>query len=175
LRLKVNLAKSAVDRPWKRLLLGYSMTSHREVKLRVPKESVKRFKAKVREQMRRGRGRNIERWIKEELNPVLRGWVGYYRKSDTHGVFDELDQWTRRRIRNIYWRQWKRSKTRRKKLMQLGVKEERASTSAYNGRGPWWNSGASHLNQALPKKHFDRLGLVSLQSERQWLEKEVLL
>ncbi|WP_231373468.1 group II intron maturase-specific domain-containing protein [Thioalkalivibrio sp. ALE19] len=78
------------------------------------------------------------------------------------GIFEELDGWVRRHLRKILWRQWKRPFIRAKRLMRLGVTEERAWKSATNGRGPWWNSGVSHLNQALPKKLFDRLGLVSL-------------
>jgi RNA-directed DNA polymerase len=60
------------------------------------------------------------------------------------------------------WRQWKRPYTRAKNLMKAGLKEERAWQSACNQRGPWWNSGTSHMNQAFPKSFFDRLGLVSL-------------
>jgi RNA-directed DNA polymerase len=54
---------------------------------------------------------------------------------------------------------------RAKMLMRLGLSEDRAWRSATNGRGPWWNSCASHLNQALPKKVFDRIGLVSLMDQ----------
>ncbi|RQI30508.1 group II intron reverse transcriptase/maturase, partial [Pseudomonas aeruginosa] len=59
-------------------------------------------------------------------------------------------------------RQWKQPSTRARNLMRLGLGEERAYKSAFNGRGPWWNSGAPHMNQALPKKLWDRLGLVSI-------------
>ncbi|KMU94281.1 maturase, partial [Pseudomonas putida] len=52
--------------------------------------------------------------------------------------------------------------TRLRNLMRLGLSEERANKSAFNGRGPWWNSGAQHMNYALPKKLWDRLGLVSI-------------
>jgi len=175
LRLKVNEAKSAVDRPWKRTLLGYSVTNHHKTKLRVSPESVKRLRQKVRAKMREGRGRNVERFIKEDLNPLLRGWVNYFCEAETRGVFDELDQWVRRRLRTIYWRQWKRPKTRRRKLMKLGLDEVTASKNAYNGRGAWWNSGASHMNRALRKKYFDGLGLVNLQSEIRYLERTLSL
>ena len=170
LKLKVNQAKSAVARPWERKLLGYSVTNHRKAKLRVAPASVKRFKDKVKASMRRGRGRNLRRFINEELNPILRGWAGYFKAAQTKGVFEELDGWIRRRLRNILWRQWKRPKTRRRKLMGLGLSEEAASISAYNGRGPWWNSGAGHMNRALPRKYFDRQGLVNLQDTVRFLE-----
>jgi len=86
----------------------------------------------------------------------------YFRLSEVKGIFEELDGWIRRKLRCILWRQWKRSWTRFKNLMKLGLAESRARLSAFNGRGAWWNSGASHMNKALPKKFFDRLGLMSL-------------
>jgi len=62
----------------------------------------------------------------------------------------------------IHWRQWKRPWTRFKKLRQFGIPEKQAAASAFNGHGPWYNSGAPHMNKALPKKYFDSLGLFSL-------------
>ena len=161
LRLKVNEAKSAVDRPWRRKFLGYSMTWHQRPRLKVAPASLDRFKNKVRERLRGGRGRNVKRQI-EELIPLLRGWVNYFRLAEVKGVLENLDGWLRRKFRCILWRQWKRSYTRAKNLMKRGFSEERAWRSAINGRGPWWNAGASHMNEAFPKRFFDELGLMSL-------------
>ena len=77
-------------------------------------------------------------------------------------VLEELDGWLRHKLRCILWRQWKRPFTRARNLMKAGLTEERAFRSAFNQRGPWWNSGASHMHQAFRKSYFDRLGLVSL-------------
>ena len=162
LKLKVNQDKSAVDRPWKRMFLGYSITFHREPRLKVAPASIKRLKCKLRELFRQGRGRNLNRFI-ETLIPILRGWMNYFQLAEVKGIFEELDGWIRRKLRCILWRQWKKSKTRAKNLMKRGLSEERAWHSATNGHGPWWNSGASHMNQAYPKKFFDTLGLVSLR------------
>jgi RNA-directed DNA polymerase len=170
LKLQVNEAKSAVDRPWNRKFLGYSMTFHKQPRLKVAPESLKRFKGKLRELYRRGRGRNLGKFI-EELTPVLRGWVNYYRLAEVKGVFEQLDQWIRRKLRCIRWRQWKRPRTRAKNLMKRGLPEERAWKSAYNGRGPWWNAGASHMNAAFPKRYFDAAGLVSLLNQLQKLQR----
>ena len=162
LKLKVNREKSGVDRPWKRTFLGYQMTWHRAPRLKVSPESVRRLKAVLKQCFRRGRGRNVKRFIHDVLTPKLRGWVNYFRLSEVRGVFKKLDGWVRRCLRNILWRQWKRPWTRARKLMARGLAEARAWRSAYNGHGPWWNSGASHMNEAVPKRTFDRLGLVSL-------------
>jgi len=161
LKLRVNPEKSAVDRPWRRKFLGYSLTWHREAKLKVAPESVVRLKEKLRERFRQGRGRNLERFI-ASLEPLLKGWINYFRLAEVKGIFEELDGWIRRKLRAILWRQWKRPFTRAKNLMRRGLEEVRAWKSAYNGRGAWWNAGASHMNHAFPKKFFDEMRLVSL-------------
>lgn len=169
LKLKVNTAKSGTDRPWKRKFLGYSMIWNKRPKLRVAPSSVARFKEMLRQEFRRGRGRNLRKFI-ESLTPKLRGWINYFRLSEVKGIFEELDGWIRRKLRCILWRQWKRNWTRFKNLMKLGLAESRARLSAFNGRGAWWNSGASHMNKALPKKFFDGLGLMSLLDQIRHLQ-----
>ena len=161
LRLCVNRQKSAVDRPWKRVFLGYSMTWHKRPRLKVAPSSIRRLKMALRRVFRQGRGQNLGKFI-EGLKPTLRGWINYFRLSEVKGIFEELDGWIRRRLRCIIWRQWKRSYTRAKGLMKRGIGEARAWQSATNGRGPWYNSGASHMNQGFAKSFFDQLGLVSL-------------
>ena len=160
LRLKVNRSKSAVARPWDRKFLGYSVTIHREPKLKVSPESIRRLKTKLRQEFRRARGRNVGRFA-GELNPMIRGWVAYYRLADVRVSFANLDQWLRRKFRATLWRQWKRPATRFRKLMHYGLDEARAAASAFNGFGPWWNAGASHMNHALPTAMLRRMGLVS--------------
>ena len=162
LKLRVNREKSGVGRVSKRKFLGYTMYRRKEVvHLKVAPAALARFKGDLRQVFRRGRGRSSGRII-AELNPKLRGWMAYFRHLGVKGILAELDGWIRRHLRQILWVQWKRSYTRAKNLMRLGLCEERAWMSARNGRGPWWNAGASHLNQALPKRLFARLGLVSL-------------
>jgi RNA-directed DNA polymerase len=165
LRLRVNIAKSAVDRPWRRKFLGYSMTAHWETRLKVADSSVKRLKKRLKVAFRQGRGRNLQRFI-EELQPLLRGWVQYFRLAEVKGPFEELDGWIRRHLRCLIWRQWKRTWTRAKKLMARGLVEKCAWQSAKNGRGSWWNAGSPHLHIAFPNAYFNRLGLVSLLKEQ---------
>lgn len=166
LRLKVNTEKSAVARPWERKFLGYSCTSQRESRLKVAPGSVQRLKEKLREIFRRGRGRNLSRLIAEELTPLLRGWMNYFRLAEVKGIFEELDSWIRRKLRGLIWRRWKRPFTRVQKLMQRGLAKAQALKSAMNGRGPWWNAGAAHMHAAFPKSYFDRCGLLSLLEQR---------
>lgn len=165
LHLKVNQDKSAVARPWGRKFLGYGFTMHKQTRLKVAESSVERLKARVRELVRIGMGRHILATI-DELTPVLRGWVSYYRLTEARRVLEDLDGWIRRKLRCILWRQWKRPFTRAKILQKRGLAEQRAWRSATNQRGPWWNAGAHHMNEAYPKKWFSQLGLVSLLDTR---------
>jgi RNA-directed DNA polymerase len=169
LKLRVNTEKSAVARPWERKFLGFSVTAHRESRLRIAPASVQRLRQKVRDLMRTGRGRSLTHTI-EDLNPLLRGWINYFRLTEAKGVLEELDGWMRRRLRCLLWRQWKRRGTKARKLRALGLDAERAHHSASNGQGPWWNAGASHMNQALPAKYFTAKGLVSLLGTQQRLQ-----
>ncbi|WP_284151387.1 group II intron reverse transcriptase/maturase [Desulfofustis limnaeus] len=161
LQLTVNEGKSAVARPWERKFLGYSMTWHKQPKLRIAPASRQRLADRIREVLKGACGRNLKKTI-SELSPILRGWMAYFRLTEVKGVLEELDGWIRRKLRCILWRQWKRRFTRARNLMKAGLTKERAWRSVSNQRGPWWNSGASHMNHAFRKAYFDRLGLVSL-------------
>jgi RNA-directed DNA polymerase len=167
LKLTVNPKKSAVDRPWRRKFLGFSMTAHRECRVRVAPQAVKRFKDAMRQKFREGRGCNLRAFL-ESLKPKLRGWASYFSVAETRNVFEDLDQWLRRKLRCMEWRKWKKPRTRMRKLIALGLDRGCARESAFNGRGPWWNAGASHMNAALPTAYFRRLGLISLLEEVQW-------
>ncbi|MDV6319370.1 group II intron reverse transcriptase/maturase [Chromohalobacter sp. HP20-39] len=170
LRLTVNRDKSAVDRPWHRGYLGYTLTRHKLPKLTLAKASLQRLMQRVREILKRGRGRHIRRVI-EEMVPVLRGWASYFSLVDVKRPLEALDQWIRRRLRCMIWRQWKRPSTRRRKLLALGLGAHQASKSAGNGRGPWWNAGASHMNQALPNKWFVQRGVILVLDTVRWLSR----
>jgi hypothetical protein len=110
LRLTVNAAKSAVDRPWNRSFLGYTVTAHLQPRLRVVPRSIERLRDKLRAAIRQGRGRSMAHTIKD-LIPILRGWIAYFRLAQVKGTFEDLDGWLRRKMRCILWRQWKRPRT----------------------------------------------------------------
>ena len=161
LKLTLNREKSHVARPWVCDYLGYGMSWHQQPRLRVATMSLGRLHDRLRDLLRGARGHKMANVI-ERINPVLRGWAGYFKLSQSKRPLEEIDGWVRRKLRCVVWRQWKRPSTRARNLMRLGLSEARACKSAFNGRGPWWSSGASHMNQALPKKLWDQLGLVSV-------------
>ena len=168
LRLKVNRAKSAVDRPWNRAFLGYTVTCHRQPRLKPAPTSIKRAKDRIRQITHQGRGRNIRQVIKE-INAFTRGWVGYFRLANVKAAFEQLDQWLRRRLRKILWEQWRKPETRRRKLTALGVDATRARKAAATGLGAWWNAGASHLHAAVTIRLLTQWGLCGLLDQlRGW-------
>jgi group II intron reverse transcriptase/maturase len=170
LKLKVNVTKSAVARPWQRRFLGYSMTWHQEPKLRIAAQSLERLTEKAKVLLRGAPGCSLGATI-QTLNPLLRGWAAYFKLTQTKRALEDRDGWIRHKLRCILWRQWKRPYARARNLMQRGLTEERAWRSATNGRGPWWNAGASHMHAAFPKSWFDHLGLVSLLDTVQRLQR----
>ena len=173
LKLKVNREKSGVGHPWQRKFLGYTVCRRKyNVRLKAHQKSIIRLRDDLKVVFRRGRGRALRRVI-DDLNLKLRGWMNYFRHIGVKGFLRDLDGWIRRHLRKILWRQWKRPFTRAKNLTRLGLDVGRAWTSAYNGRGPWWNAGASHMNQAVPKKLFTRLGLVSLMDYHRQLNSSI--
>ena len=97
-----------------------------------------------------------------EINGFTRGWVGYYRLSRVQYHFDILDQWLRRRLRKILWEQWRKPKTRCRKLVALGLEGERVRKATATGLGAWCNAGASHMHAALNNRVLAEWGLRTL-------------
>ena len=161
LKLKVNKAKSAVAPPWARKFLGFSFTNGSEIRRRLAPQTLVRFKARVRELTRRTRGRSLAQ-IVEQLARYLTGWRAYFGFCETPSVLRELEQWTRRRLRAIAWKQWKRGRTRFAELTSRGVGWGLAAMTAGSPHGPWRLSNSPALAIAFPNVAFVTLGLPSL-------------
>jgi RNA-directed DNA polymerase len=161
LKLKVNEAKSAVARPWERKFLGFSFTNAGVPKRRIAPKAVDRFKERVRGLTSRTRGMSVER-MAGELSRYLQGWIGYFGKCETPSVLQGLEQWLRRRLRSVIWKQWKRGSVRFTELRKRGVKPELAAKTAGSGHGPWRLADSPGLHIALPNAYFDSLGIPRL-------------
>jgi RNA-directed DNA polymerase len=157
LKLKVNEQKSAVARPVERKFLGFSFTL-REAKRRIAAKAIVRFKQKVRELTGRTRGISIEQMTKE-LASYLRGWRSYFGFCETPTVLASLDQWIRRRLRSMIWKQWKRGKVRFARLCARGVNKYLAGTTAGSPHGPWRIANSPAMSIAFPIAYFDALGV----------------
>jgi RNA-directed DNA polymerase len=161
LRLKVNQQKSAVARPWERKFLGFSFTWSREPKRRIAPKAVERFKERVREVTRRAKGVSMEQ-MAEELAQYLRGWIGYFGRCQTPSVLQGLEEWTRRRLRSVVWKQWKRGTVRFAELRKRGVGKGLAAQTAGSAHGPWRMANSPALTIALPNAYFVSLGIPRL-------------
>jgi len=162
MKLQVNEAKSAVDRPWKRKFLGFSFLPGKRIRIRIAPESIKRFKAKVRELTRRNRSQEQGERI-ERINRYVGGWMGYYALAETPSVMGKLGQWLRRRLRACVWKQWKRVRTRYRKLRGLGLPENVVGYMANTRKGPWRIAGSPPLHQGLDNAYWRAQGLIDLQ------------
>jgi RNA-directed DNA polymerase len=161
LKLKINKAKSAVAKPSVRKFLGFSFTRGEQPRRRIAPQALARFKSRVQELTRRTRGASLGQIVKE-LSVYLVGWRGYFGFCQTPSVLRVLDQWLRRRLRAIVWKQWKRGRTRFAELQRRGVGRDLAAQSAGSPHGPWRLSNSPALNVALPNALFASLGVATL-------------
>ena len=166
LRLTVNQQKSAVDRPWKRQFLGYTPNWHTRPKLKVSPDREKRLKTKAMLLLRPGKGRAI-RYTLEELAPKIRGWATYYRLCEIKAPFERFDLWLCRRIRVLFWRQWKTPRNRFRQMVRRGVDGGRARALSRTNRGPYWCAGTWTMRMAITLQEIRDLGWLSLLEEYQ--------
>jgi RNA-directed DNA polymerase len=168
LKLKVNPKKSKVDRATRVKFLGFSFYKRKgEVLIRVAARSQERFREKLRRLTKRTRSGKLEDVI-QEINQYTMGWIGYYWQANTPSVFEGLDSWIRRRLRQMIWKRWKRGTTRYRELVKLGVPCGRAGLGA-GGKSPWHMSKTPVVNEALSTAYLRNSGLKSLKARYQEL------
>ena len=145
LYLKVNKEKSQVAPFHKVKFLGYSFYRNpkREVRLRIHPKSVMKMKAKIKLLTSRSNGWGIAR-RKESLRQYIIGWINYYKLSDMKQLLLRIDEWYRRRLRMIIWKQWKQIVTKARNLTKLGVKRPKAWEWA-NTRKSYWHIANSFI------------------------------
>lgn len=154
LKLKVNEEKSQITYPWFMCFLGLSFTSKRnDTRVRIHSKSIKRLKAKVRTLTRRKCGQSIHKII-WDLNEALRGWWNYYCITQSTGMFQSINGWIMRRLRAIFWKQWKNPRTRIRELVKRGINKYRAVKVGNARKCAWRMSKTKWMNFALPNRYF---------------------
>jgi RNA-directed DNA polymerase len=165
LKLKINKAKSAAAKPSVRKFLGFSFTGGPAPRRRIAPQALARFKAKVRELTRRACGGSLPQ-IAKRLSVYLIGWRGYFGFCQTPSVLRKLDEWIRRRLRAIAWKQWKHGPARFVELRRRGVGRDLAARTVGSPHGPWRLTHSPALSIALPNGFFNSLGLASVAAQR---------
>ena len=162
LKLEVNEAKSAVASAFGRKFLGYALwvAKGKEVKCKVAAKPLQNFKARIRQLTRRSGGRSMEEVV-DKLRPYLHGWKAYFGLAQTPGVWRELDEWLRHRLRAIQLRHWKRSRTIYRELKALGACDDVANQVAGNCHR-WWRNSNGVIRRVLTIAYFDWLGVPRL-------------
>lgn len=158
LRLTVNPLKSAVDRPWKRKFLGFTV-SRNDKRLKVADKAIDKLKDRVRELTRRTRGNRID-VIAAELRESLLGWKAYFGIAEVLSPLRDIDKWIRRKLRCYLWKQWGPAGYR--ELRKRGVSVREAWNTSKSAHGPWRLSKTPALALALPLRYFETLGVPSL-------------
>jgi len=146
LKLRVNLEKSAVDRPWRRVLLGFTFVG-REFRRRVSDKALKALRSTVKQRTRRTLGVSF-RSLLSGLSKTLLGWRSYYGFSEVPNPLREVEKWIRRRLRCYLWKQWGRRGYR--ELKRRGVSVDLAWNTSKSAHGPWRLSQSPALTIALP-------------------------
>ena len=154
----MKLEKSAVDRPWRRVLLGFTFVG-REFRRRVSDKALKALRLTVKQKTRRTMGVSFRSLI-SGLNKTLLGWRSYYGFGEVPSPLQELEKWIRRRLRCYLWKQWGRRGYR--ELKRRGVSVDLAWNTSKSAHGPWRLSQSPALTIALPAKYFRKLGLPRL-------------
>lgn len=162
LRLKVNINKSAVERPWKRKFLGFTLgIIFGKAYSSISKQALKKHKDKLREILSRSKPMTLEERI-VKLNQVNIGWINYYGIAKCKGIIVQLDKWIKQRLRMCIWKQWKKVRTRYKNFKKLGLNNYQAIKFANTRKGYWRVANSAILNTTLTNQFFNDLGLKSL-------------
>jgi len=160
LKLKVNEHKSAVDRSWKRRILGFTFSTGRHQYRRgISEKAIDALRTRVRRLTQRTRGYSLNQII-AELRRYLLGWKAYFGFAEVLSPLADLDKWIRRKLRCYQWKQWGRAGYRR--LRALGIDRNLAWNTAKSAHGPWRLSKSPALNYAMDATYFRSLGLPTL-------------
>jgi RNA-directed DNA polymerase len=158
LKLKVNQSKSAVDRHIRRAFLGFTFYGNRIPRIRLSKTTIKRFKQRIRKLTKAGKWSRAQEVIRKVVT-YCKGWLAYFGYSQTPGVLAQLAAWVRRKLRCVFWKQWKTCKNRCKQLSKLGINSDLAGRTAGSSKGGWRISLGPALCIAFPSSYFLEQGI----------------
>jgi len=163
LQLKVNREKSAVGTAWERTFLGFGFygAPGGEIRFRLAPKTWQRVRDKIRDITDRSNARSMS-WRIDRLTQYLEGWLGYFHIADAKTRLQRLGEWMRRRLRMCVWHQYKRMRTRVRKLRGFGLDEDDVWNLSKSRKGPWVLARTHQLHQALNARYWNDQGLIDL-------------
>ena len=161
LGLKVNVEKSKIARPnqIKYVGFGFYITKTGIIKPKPHLKSIQKFKRRLKQLTKRSWNISLDERI-AKLNPVIRGWINYFRIADMKENIKNITSHLNRRIRCIIWKQWKTPRHRTKCLMKLGLNKDTAKSCSYSRKSYWCTSKCIPLHKAISNKRIQQKGLV---------------
>ncbi|WP_261811089.1 group II intron reverse transcriptase/maturase [Levilactobacillus humaensis] len=170
LKVTVNREKTSVGSPLRLKFLGFSLgVGHGGAYARPAKQSKARIKQALRRLTKRNRGISTDKMF-VEIRQKMRGWLQYYSIGKMATFVKVLDQWLRSRIRQYYWKQWKKVKTKVDNLKRLGLSHNDAYTFANTRKGAWRTAHSATLTYTLTNRKLERLGLINLTKTLQLIQ-----
>lgn len=158
LYLKVNQEKTAVGYISRIKFLGYGFYKRKEgCRLRAHPSSITRMRKRIKELTNRSNGWGNEH-RKQELRQYIRGWVNYFKLADMKTLMPRIDEWYRRRLRMIIWKQWKRIRTRFSNLLKLGLSKSKVREFANTRKGYWHIASSPILNRTITTERLAKAG-----------------
>ena len=160
--LNVNRDKTTVDLARKVKFLGFTFYRYKgEARVRIHLNSIAKMKRRIRELTARSNGMGNETRI-EKLKSYIMGWINYFKIADIKKLLSDVDEWMRRRIRMIFWKQWKRVRTRFNMLQSLGIDKQKAWEFANTRKGYWRVSNSPILGISLNNNMLRNKGFLFL-------------
>ena len=158
--LKVNSEKTAVAHIREIKFLGYSFYVYRkEGRLRAHPRSIAKMKERIKTLTSRSNGWGDAR-RKEELSQYITGWVNYFKLADIRTLLLRVDEWFRRRLRMVIWKQWKRIRTRLRNLLKLGIPKQKAWEYANTRKGYWHTANCPILKRSITTDRLLQAGYI---------------
>jgi len=156
--LKVNKSKTQVVYFNKIKFLGYSFYKVKEeVRFRIHPKSVIKLRDKIRFLTSRNNGWGYEK-RKERLSSFIKGWINYFKYADIKGLLIRIDEWYRRRLRMVIWKQWKLIRTRYRNLVKMGIPKRKAWEWSNTRKGYWRISNSFILSRSITNANLAKAG-----------------
>jgi hypothetical protein len=158
--LKVNTEKTVVAYISNIKFLGYSFYVHnKEGRLRLHPKTITKMKARIKELTSRSNGCGNAR-RKETLRQYITGWVNYFKLADMKSLLPKVDEWYRRRLRMVIWKQWKRIRTRLRNLINLGIEKYKAWEYANTRKSYWRTANSPILKLSISNVRLRQAGFI---------------